>query len=60
MRRYGPHRPEDNPATVTVLTTEGSRGHRRRLEVQEPYPRALAKQRAALNHHAWKVTNDVD
>lgn len=60
-RAYGIHRPEDNPATVTVLRVVGPRGARRRLEEQVPYPRALARQRAAINHQAWKDgRGDVD
>lgn len=60
-RAYGIHRPEDNPTSVTVLRMVGPRGSRRRLETEEPYPVALARQRAAINHYAWKVgRGDVD
>lgn len=45
MRRYGPHRDEDTPETLTVLVGLA--------EVEVPYPAALARQRRNLNNAAW-------
>lgn len=43
-RRYGAHRPEDVPTSVTVLEFR-----RWPIEVQAPYPAALAAQRQQIN-----------
>lgn len=46
-RIYGPHRPEDVPATVTV------QGFGKwPQEIQIPYPKALAEQRRQINELA--------
>lgn len=50
VRSYGPHRAEDAPSTVTVLDDyrwPDRRGTRVRI------PRALVRQRQAINNAAW-------
>lgn len=47
MTTYGPHRPEDQPTTVTVR-----RHGRSGPETQEPIHPGLLRQREQLNNHA--------
>lgn len=49
MTRYGPHRPEDAPATVTVYPPRGAVPH------QAPVSPALLAQRQQINTLAHKV-----
>lgn len=51
-RAYGPHRPEDAPATVLINT--GGRRERRPLQrdVPVPVPKRLQRQREQLNTRA--------
>lgn len=48
-RKYGPHRPEDAPTTVTVRLIETPWA-----EVEVERPAALVRQRKQINNRAWE------
>lgn len=58
MHDYGPHRPEDQPRTVTVFRSDAAGG-----DYQAPIPAGILRQREQLNtlaHLAAQLAQRID